>query len=177
MVRSVLARKRSALPGPVPRVLPRLAQKQPGCRSTSPSGPVIRLAGALVRFVSTTLTVPAAPMAGKAAWLTSRSRGRDPNWAADVTVMPGGGLGSVLRQDPLDKFFDVSPNIGVQLAVGIFYDQHGHSYCTAADLTQGICQAVRADAGRPLDTIAWLRGLRVSRGRLAAGRYAAMASR
>jgi hypothetical protein len=28
--------------------------------------------------------------------------GRDPKWTADIIVMPGGGPGSVLCQDPLD---------------------------------------------------------------------------
>jgi hypothetical protein len=88
--------------------------------------------------------------------------GSNPNGVADITVMPGGGPGSVLYEDPLTNFFNLSPDVGDQLAISIFYDQHGHDYFTATDITQGTAQTVRSDVGGPVYTAAWLRGLRIS---------------
>src|SRR5215831_15916760 len=85
--------------------------------------------------------------------------GRDPNWAAAIIVMPSGGPGSVLYQGPLFNFFNLSPDVGDQLAISIFYDRHGHDYYTATDI------APRAPARRsapisaaPSTPTAWLRG-------------------
>jgi hypothetical protein len=112
------------------------------------------------RFVSTTLTVPDVTNGGDHSMADIALNGSDPNWFADITVVPGGGPGSVLYQDPLTNFFNLSPDVGDQLAISIFYDQHGHNFYTATDLTQGTAQTVRAKAGSPVYTTAWLRGLR-----------------
>jgi hypothetical protein len=118
--------------------------------------------GRWFRFVSTTLTVPSAGNGAESTMADIALNGRDPNWAADITVMPGGGPGSVLYMDPLTGFFNLSPDVGDQLALSIFYDRHGHDYYTATDITQGTSQTVRGDVSSPVYTTAWLRGLRVS---------------
>jgi hypothetical protein len=105
--------------------------------------------GRWFRFVFTTLTVPSADNGAESTMADIALNGRDPNWAADITVMPGGGPGSVLYMDPLTGFFNLSPDVGDQLAISIFYDQHGHDYYTATDITQGTSQRVRADVSSP----------------------------
>ena len=41
----------------------------------------------------------------------------------------------------------MSPKIGDQLRVSIYYDRNGHTYFTAVDLTQGITRTVRVQTG------------------------------
>jgi hypothetical protein len=118
--------------------------------------------GRWFRFVSTTLTVPDITNGADKSMADIALNGSNPNWVADITVMPGGGPGSVLYEDPLTNFFNLSPDVGDQLAISIFYDQHGHDYFTATDITQGTAQTVRSDVGGPVYTTAWLRGLRIS---------------
>jgi len=118
--------------------------------------------GRWFRFVSTTLTVPAADNGAEHTMADIALNGRDPNWAAGITVMPGGGPGSVLYMHPLAGLFNLSPNVGDKLALSIFYDQHGHDYYTATDITQGTSQTVRVAVSSPVYTTVWFRGLRVS---------------
>jgi len=61
---------------------------------------------------------------------------------AQIYVEPGGGAGSVGWND---GSFRVSPQVGDQLAISIYYDQRGHDYFTATDLTQHTTQTVRTD--------------------------------
>ena len=115
--------------------------------------------GRWFRFVCTTLTVAASANGGDHSMADIALHGRDPNWAAAIIVMPSGGPGSVLYQGPLINFFNLSPDVGDQLAISIFYDRHGHDYYSATDI------APRAPARRsapisaaPSTPTAWLRG-------------------
>lgn len=67
---------------------------------------------------------------------------------AVIMVRPGGGPGSV-EWGSLQKItpFGLSPKAGDQLRASIYYDRHGHTYFTAADLTQGITRTARAQTG------------------------------
>ena len=52
----------------------------------------------------------------------------------------------------------MSPQIGDRLAISVYYDQHGHNYFTAADLTQHTTQTVRLrakESARSLTTPRW----------------------
>jgi len=63
-------------------------------------------------------------------------------------VAPGGGPGTVEYQGSLTAgSFRVSPQVGDRLAISIYYDRHGHTYFTAADLTQHTTQTVRLKSG------------------------------
>lgn len=42
-----------------------------------------------------------------------------------------------------DGTFHISPRYSDQLTLSIYYDQHGHDYYTATDLTQHLTQTVR----------------------------------
>ena len=67
---------------------------------------------------------------------------------AIILIRPGGGSGSV-EWGSLQKItpFGLSPKAGDQLKTSIYYDGHGHTYFTAADLTQGITRTVRVQTG------------------------------
>ena len=41
----------------------------------------------------------------------------------------------------------VSPHIGDRLVLSIYYDQHGHDYFTATDITRRTSQTVRVNVG------------------------------
>jgi Peptidase A4 family len=107
-----------------------------------------------LRFVSTTLTVPAATQPASAAdvayiWLGQN--GATPRAYATITVLPGGGTGSVsyaTEYGPSTNAgtFAVSPKPGDRLAVSVYYDQQGHDYFTASDNTQAATQTVRVSA-------------------------------
>ena len=105
--------------------------------------------GRWFRFVSTTLTVPPRIVSTDqdgSAFIgihgTIRGEGSPPS--AYIFVAPGGGSGSVQYQGGFTAgSFRVSPQVGDQLTVSIYYDEHGHNYSTAADLTQHTTQTVR----------------------------------
>jgi hypothetical protein len=105
--------------------------------------------GRWFRFVSTTLTVPPRIMpkdSDGSAFIgihgTIRGEGSPPS--AYIFVAPGGGSGSVQYEGGFTAgSFRVRPQVGDQLTVSIYYDQHGHNYFTAADLTQHTTQTVR----------------------------------
>jgi hypothetical protein len=46
--------------------------------------------------------------------------------------------------------FTISPNAGDQLTVSICYDQHGHYFFTATDLTQHTTQTVTRPPFMPI---------------------------
>jgi hypothetical protein len=105
--------------------------------------------GRWFRFASTTLTVPPRSVpkanAGDAViriYATIRGEGSPPSDA--IGVSPGGGPGSIYYQGfPNGGEFKVSPNIGDQLTVSVYYDRQGHNYFTATDLTQHTTQTIR----------------------------------
>jgi hypothetical protein len=109
--------------------------------------------GRWFRFVSTTLTVPPRILSkdkdGSAfigIHASIRGEGSPPD--AHIYVAPGGGPGTVEYQGFLTAgLFRVSPQVGDRLTVSIYYDQHGHTYFTAADLTQHTTQTVRLKSG------------------------------
>jgi hypothetical protein len=73
-----------------------------------------------------------------------RGEGSPPS--GHIFVAPGGGPGTVVYEGFLTAgSFRVSPQVGDQLAVSIYYDQRGHDYFTATDLTQHTTQTVRTD--------------------------------
>jgi hypothetical protein len=107
--------------------------------------------GRSFRFVSATLTVPAPIVessAGGAARLLLYNATDGP--VAAFTLSPGGGPGSVTwvaPGQPGNGTVPMSPQVGDRLKVGIYYDQRGHTYLTASDLTQGVTGTVQAQTG------------------------------
>ena len=62
---------------------------------------------------------------------------------------PGGGADSVgyAATNVGTGPFRLAPRVGDRLAISIYYDQRGHDYFTATDLTQHTTQTVRLAAG------------------------------
>ena len=108
-------------------------------------------------------------------YATIRGEGSPPSDA--IGVSPGGGPGSIYYQGfPNRRRFKVSPNVGDQLTVSVYYDRQGHNYFTAADLTQHTTQTIRETSpggiARSSTTPSWTRR---SSGRDATGgRHAAV---
>jgi hypothetical protein len=108
--------------------------------------------GGPFRFIATTLTMPArqAPAAGHERVMVSLGNPgglnvRPPE--ADIGVFPGGGPGSInYGGNTAAGAFTISPNVGDRLTVSIYYDQHGHYFSTATDLTQHTTQTVTTTA-------------------------------
>jgi hypothetical protein len=105
--------------------------------------------GRWFRFASTTLTVPPRILPKDndgfvAIGIHATIRGEGSPPSAWIFVQPGGGPGSVSYQGfPNGGEFKVSPNVGDQLTVSVYYDRQGHDYFTATDLTQHTTQTVR----------------------------------
>ena len=101
--------------------------------------------GRWFRYVSTTVTVPpqvVPPSHGGSAtvWLN----GIGSVVPTQITVAPGGG--PVSWGDPgRSGTFRISPRIGDRLTLSIYYDQHGHDYLTATDITRHTTQTVRTN--------------------------------
>ena len=110
--------------------------------------------GRWFRFVSTTLTVPAATQpasAGDVAMIWLGQNVATPRAYATITVRPGGGAGSVsyaASYGPRSNAgtFGISPKPGDRLAVSVYYDRQGHDYFTASDLTQAVARTARVNA-------------------------------
>ena len=110
--------------------------------------------GRWFRFVSTTLTVPAATQpasAGDVALIWLGQNGATPRAFASITVRPGGGAGSVsydASYGPRSNAgtFTISPRPGDRLAVSVYYDRQGHDYFTASDVTQAVARTARVNA-------------------------------
>jgi hypothetical protein len=103
------------------------------------------------RFLATHMTVPAAQVpaanGGTALLTLGHNGGPTPRPYADINVSPGGGAGSISYVcNAAAGTFTVSPKPGDQLAVSIFYDQHGHYSFTVTDATQGATQTVTEPA-------------------------------
>ncbi len=108
--------------------------------------------GRWFRFVSTTVTIPPRELPAKndgSIFMTLQSIGQSHSPFALIAVSPGGGSDSVgwTISDETLNIFAISPKVGDQLRVSIYYDQRGHTKFTAADLTQGITRTARVDTG------------------------------
>ena len=109
--------------------------------------------GRSFRFISTTLTVAPRVLSKDHRYdaligLHTSCGSQCQGPVAVIEVLPGGGPGSVQYQAFLTPGnFLVSPRVGDRLAISIYYDQRGHDYFTAADLTQHTTQTVRLAAG------------------------------
>jgi hypothetical protein len=123
-------------------------------RSLSPPGYSPSWAGYSVgggrwfRFISTTVTVP--PILGGSGVVIGFSHGLPVGEPfAELEVEQGGGTGSVNAHVSPGGYgrLPLSPRVGDQLAISIFYDQHGHDYFTASDTTQHVTRTVRLTVG------------------------------
>jgi hypothetical protein len=125
-----------------------------GPPSYSPRGAGYAAQGRWFRFVSTTLTVAPRIVStdneGEAGiGIYGSCPGGCSTAAAHIGVEPGGGPGSVSYAN-LSTYgtFKVSPQVGDQLTISIYYDLHSHTYFTAADLTQHTTQTTRLSTDR-----------------------------
>ena len=104
-------------------------------------------AGRWFRYVATTVTVPPRTLP----YLNSGSAfiGLNGRYAAWINVDPGGGADSVgyAATNVGTGPFRLAPRVGDRLAISIYYDQRGHTYFTATDITQGTTQTVRVNVG------------------------------
>ena len=108
--------------------------------------------GGPFRYIATTLTVPARqdpPANGGQVRVSLGHNGgttfRPPE--ADIGVLPGGGPDSInYGGTTASGAFTISPNVGDQVTVSIYYDQHGHYFFTATDLTRHTTQTVTTRA-------------------------------
>lgn len=104
--------------------------------------------GRWFRFAATTLTVPARTLpsanGGSAVLELRQGAGIGPPYA-EIVVSPGGGPASIVVEAAPggSKTLQLSPQVGDQLAVSIYYDRKGHDYFTVSDLTQHTTQTVR----------------------------------
>jgi hypothetical protein len=97
--------------------------------------------GRWFRFASTTVTVPARYVLGRAAGSANiMLQGRGSVAPAQILVEAGGGAGSVSWNLGT---FRLRPQVGDRLALSIYYDRHGHDFLTATDVTQGTTQTIR----------------------------------
>jgi hypothetical protein len=155
------------------------AQAGAAARSLSPPRYNAGLAGYTAegrwfRFVSTTLMVPprilpqAKPGSGDA--IVQLGSGYMPTYPyADIVVHPGGGPGSIEASagSPGGHGRDtlrISPRVGDQLAVSIYYDRQQYLYFTVSDLTQHTAQTAQMPTGKVVYNRAFVGGF-------AAGRY------
>ncbi|HEV2452180.1 MAG TPA: hypothetical protein VGS62_09650 [Streptosporangiaceae bacterium] len=109
--------------------------------------------GRFFRFVTTTVTVPAAstnaPASAAVVALSNNSGG------AELFVNAGGGSGSVgYNWTGGSGVIALAPNVGDQLTISIYFNQHGRDLFTAADTTTGNSVTVAANVGSPIYTFA-----------------------
>jgi hypothetical protein len=107
--------------------------------------------GRWFRFVSATVTVPpvTVPVDYGGNMLMELHNNEHPTAAgATILVRPGGGQGSIgwTISDVITPFA-MSPRVGDELSLSIYYDQHGHDFFTATDTTQHITRTAQAAAG------------------------------
>jgi hypothetical protein len=107
--------------------------------------------GRWFRYVSTTVTIPAAgpdhQANGDLMTVALGNTAKD-NVRAVIQVKPGGGYGSVQYGSGQQLTpFALSPKAGDKVAVSIYYDRHGHSLFTATDLTQGVSRSAGLTVG------------------------------
>jgi hypothetical protein len=107
--------------------------------------------GGPFRYIATTVTVPTTQEprtnGGSVQVSLLHNGGPTPRPNASIGIAPGGRPGSIsYSTNAAQGTFTLTPNVGDQLAVSIFYDQHGHYQFTATDLTQNTTQTVTANA-------------------------------
>ena len=104
--------------------------------------------GRWFRFISTTLTVPAVNGAAVIGLSHGQPIGEP---FAELEVNQEGGPGGVSVEAHVSPGgygrLPLSPRAGDQLAISIYYDQHGHDYFAASDTTQHITRTVRLTVG------------------------------
>jgi len=122
-------------------------------RSISPPGYNPSWAGYSVgggrwfRFISTTVTVP--PVIGGSGVVIGLSHGLpagEPFAELEVEPGPGGTVSAHVSPGGYGRL-PLSPRVGDQLALSIYYDQHGHDYFTASDTTRHVTRTIRLAAG------------------------------
>ena len=113
--------------------------------------------GRYFRFVNTTFTVPAVSANAPASSAVIGLGGQKQH--ADLVVLPGGGSGSVgFDWTNGSGTINLSPNVGDQITISIYFNQHGTDIFTADDTTTGITATVSADVGSPIYTAAAVLG-------------------
>ena len=103
--------------------------------------------GRWFRFISTTVTVP--PVIGGSMVVIGLSHGLsvgEPFAELEVEPGPGGTISAHVSPGGYGTL-PLSPRVGDQLALSIYYDQHGHDYFTASDTTQHVTRTVRLAVG------------------------------
>ena len=121
-------------------------------RSISPPGYSPSWAGYSVgggrwfRFISTTVTVPPVISGGVVIGLSHGLPAGEPFAELEVEPGPGGTISAHVSPGGYGTL-PLSPRVGDQLALSIYYDQHGHDYFTASDTTQHITRTIRLPAG------------------------------
>lgn len=107
--------------------------------------------GRWFRYVSTTVTIPAAGHGFRAdGGLMTVALGNTvkDHVRAVIQVKPGGGYGSVQYGSGQQvNPFALSPHVGDKVAVSIYYDRHGHDLFAATDLTQGVSKVAMMTVG------------------------------
>src|ERR1035441_2589161 len=104
--------------------------------------------GRWFRYVSTTVTIPPRTIHGArvgAAFIALQHTRPTGLPEAMMSASPGGGAGSVTYLADPWGVLAISPHIGDRLTLSIFYDQHGHDYFTATDITRRTSQTVRVN--------------------------------
>ncbi len=107
--------------------------------------------GRSFRYVATRLTMPPSPQpagnAATAAIALVHNGVASPQPYARIEVSPFGGPGSISYWTSASKgIFNLSPQPGDQVAISIYYDQHGRDYLSAADLSRGTSQTISRPA-------------------------------
>jgi hypothetical protein len=110
--------------------------------------------GQLFRFVSASVTVPAAIPSGSATTnmiITLGNANPINHVRYGLLVRPGGGSGSVGWTNGQSVTpIPLSPGIGDQLQISVYYNQgNGYIYFTTADVTQGVTRTVQVHVGNP----------------------------
>jgi hypothetical protein len=121
--------------------------------SPSYGWPGYAVSGRWFRFLSTTVTLP--PISGPTAnqsVLLGLGHGTDYGQPfAQLEVYPGQGdvyfVNAHVSQHEQPGELTVLPRPGDQLAISMYYDQRGHDYFTATDITQHVTRTVRVNVG------------------------------
>ena len=119
--------------------------------------------GRWFRYVSTTVTIPPRTIHGAAAgsaFIALQHAKPTGLPEAMMSAGSGGGAGSVTYTAYASGggALAVSPHVGDRLALSIYYDQHGHDYFTATDITQRTTRTVRLNVGTVVYDLARLGG-------------------
>lgn len=137
------------LTGPAAAAVAASPSVGPPAYTTTQTG--YNVTGRWFRYVSTTVTIPAAGPAYRAdGGLMTVALGNTVKdyVRAVIQVKPGGGFGSVQYGSGQQvRSFALSPKVGDKVAVSIYYDRHGHDLFTATDLTQGVSKVARMTVG------------------------------